>query len=163
MIQSALFVDTESLIGICYVDANAHFQDSMTQRFVRSWLNRRRVALQSPQQSIPTEAFSSSGALLDYGAQVEFVCFPDDPIVMHNAGFNSAVSPYDQLYAFVYVDGASFGGVAYSSPPGSYLYDPFAVIGSGYLTEGHHRSGAGFGTATSYGHALYWTINGTVG
>jgi hypothetical protein len=55
--------DTRSLIGMIYTDASSHFVDSATNRYVRSWLNARRVQLfNSVNNQIGTTAAAVVGA-----------------------------------------------------------------------------------------------------
>lgn len=70
--------DTRSLIGQCRTNASSQFVDSLTQRYVRTWFNRRPRALQNTDTSQRTSNSATNVELAGGSLRLEFLIWADE-------------------------------------------------------------------------------------
>lgn len=143
-----------TLVGIVRTTAAPAFADSDTQRFVRSYRNRKAMQLFNEFATVKTTT-SGADTELDSAKRCEFVCWADDLITASVNGyvFNSTTQ---YTYTSVGFDGVTANkySIVFGTAGGSVGY---ALTGK-TLTEGYHY--ATIVGSTSSGSTGTWGISG---
>jgi hypothetical protein len=165
---------TRRLVGMVRPIAGPAFSDLPAQRFVRSWLNRKRVQLRGATTGAFANGSVNVAVEINTAARVEFLLFADETADISNNGtvYNSVAG--QSTYGGLSIDGAGLGAGAATLGGASGGASAIAsadisvanrITASG-LTEGYHYATmAGYvsgGIGTWYGGSAP-QIYGTIG
>jgi hypothetical protein len=132
--------DTRTLIGMVRTNGSSQFADSLAQRFVVSWFNRRTIGTSA---SFSTTRTTTSTTLVELNTEIrnEFLTWNDEAVLAFFAGggFSSTTGGGATVSTDVTYDGAT-GEMATLFDPGTVnLFYPVAAHHSkNGLAEGYH-------------------------
>lgn len=153
--------DTRTLIGLVIPGGGAQFYDTPQYRYVRSWVNRKRISI-SPAEAVSTMASTSLVTV----AQAGVVCFNDEALVITVicSGYLSLANT--TANCALMLDGSQVGvGTSYSAANANY----WLALGSSYTmqsTEGSHTIGVALSVSTGGSTptlTYYAGVVGTIG
>lgn len=149
---------TRTLVGMVRPVAGPAFADTSTQRFVRSWFNRKPLGLRSQFAAIRSVAVSASFSEINSEVRQEFLIWADESVSSISAGsmFSNGSTPGYAILA-IGLDGIVniFGRVdAFGSSSQVFPYGAMAEMFN--ISEGYHYltlAGSAAVNATNYGVA----------
>ena len=147
--------DTRTLIGLIYTNASSQFADAPTTRYVRSWVNRKRINFSA---SASGTTGSTTFVTLATGA---FVSFGDESISMGLAGYQN-INAIGTSQSQILFDGAAVIANFNTCPTSGY-YQALALTYQGPdNSEGRHQ--ADLQMLTNTGTLTYsLSLSGTAG
>jgi hypothetical protein len=154
---------TRTLVGMIYTPSGATFADTVTQRFVSSWFNRK---IRDIIANFTTAAFSTSGAdVFISGALVEWINWADEAVRLNAAAQVSAILTGHTVNLGISLDGATTPNAGYignlyhtgSSALGAVMNPYSATTGVGY-----HKSQVVCQTSNANGNTITGAIAGTI-
>jgi hypothetical protein len=147
---------SRTLVGMIRTNASSQFVDSQTQRFCLNWFNRR--ALSGNQGFAANRSTTSTTAVeISSSERMEFLCWPDEA-VFASSPVSLSQNTSGSIATYLYVDGASVAGNAFSPPSGQIIFASPQVAQS--LSEGYHYASV-YGIAVS-GFTTTWQLSSTV-
>jgi hypothetical protein len=150
--------DTRTFIGLIYTTSSNQFMDSAQYRWVRSWVNRKRITF----LNYGTGSTSSTSAVA-LVASNSVLCFADDACDFCSNGYvvNSAVGT---VYVHNYLDGAQVDSApSAGTVPAAGYYMPVSVLNALQIaSEGAHAFAA-YGYVAAGTMTFYLQLTGSVG
>ena len=143
---------SRTLVGVARIVSGPAWQDTATQRFVRSWFNRGTLLLANAFSTARTST-ANPAAEINTEIRCEFVCFSDDPAL---AKTNAYTYNSGSNYTFI---AASFDGVAPTSFGTSFGTSPgsdTSAFAETTLADGYHYAtvfGSVSGGTGNYGNS----------
>lgn len=144
--------DSRTLIGLIYTNASNQFSDAPATRYVRSWVNRKRISFSATTSAAIT---NTSYVVL---ITISFVCFNDEALDFRDTGYCYNSGAYANWNA-LYLDGTSLG-LAMGSSPGANSSTGIVAVWAQQSTEGQHKlDGRGYVSGGTMNYTLNLTGN----
>lgn len=130
--------DTKVLVGMARPITGPAWADSATQRFVRSWFNRRGIAGQIAATSAPTTTSTSYVEVFGSTFRVEFLAWADEKISIDFVGTGANNTDAQHLTSILGVDGSQLLGASRFIQNGANYSQTMTCAVEITLSDGYH-------------------------
>lgn len=148
--------DTRTFIGLVYTGSASAFNDSVTNRCVRSWVNRDRTSF-----LIGASGSYSSATSASTGANVPLVAFANEALVASGNCYGTGSVSANFILSMC-LDGTASSSCGCTTTSTTAKYEPTAVVGAWNASEGLHTV-ALYSSMSSGSFTGNWYLSGVLG